>query len=114
MWILLLTSTFLPASLSSPQWDHLSRNGSAGSPRRPCPCKPLSWVESQPCRGLYFFLHAAAYAHSELHLSGPTAIAIYYGYTAAASAALSLVTGGVSFVASFWFVRSIFAAVKVD
>ena len=34
MWILLLTSTFLPASLSSPQWDHLSRNGSAGSPRR--------------------------------------------------------------------------------
>ena len=66
-----------------------------------------------PC-GLYFFLHAAAYAHSELHLSGPTAIAIYYGYTAAASAALSLVTGGVSFVASFWFVRSIFAAVKVD
>ena len=34
MWILLLTSTFLPASLSSPQWDHLSRNGSSGSPRR--------------------------------------------------------------------------------
>ena len=32
----------------------------------------------------------------------------------AASAALSLVTGGVSFVACFWFVRSIFAAVKVD
>ena len=72
-----------------------------------------SFAHTGSC-GLYFFLHAAAYAHSELHLSGPTAIAIYYGYTAAASAALSLVTGGVSFVASFWFVRSIFAAVKVD
>jgi len=72
-----------------------------------------SFAHTGSC-GLYFFLHAAAYAHSELHLSGPTAIAIYYGYTAAASAALSLVTGGVSFVACFWFVRSIFAAVKVD
>jgi len=64
--------------------------------------------------GLYFFGNAAAYAHTELHLKGTTAVAIYYGYTAATAAALCLMTGALGFLSSYWFVRTIYAAVKVD
>lgn len=64
--------------------------------------------------GLYFFGNAAAYAHTELHLKGTTAVAIYYSYTAATAAALCLMTGALGFLSSYWFVRTIYAAVKVD
>lgn len=72
-----------------------------------------SWAHTGTA-GLYFFIHATAYAQAELHLSGAVAVAIYYGYTLAAAAALALVTGAISFLAAYCFVSYIYAAVKVD
>ena len=46
--------------------------------------------------------------------AGFTASAIYYGYMATASLALTLITGTIGFIATHWFVRAVYAAVKFD
>jgi len=64
--------------------------------------------------GLYFFVYAVIYAHSELKLSGGCARMIYYGYMGAASFGLCLMAGAVGFLAAHWFVHSIYASLKFD
>jgi transmembrane 9 superfamily protein 2/4 len=39
---------------------------------------------------------------------------LYVGYMALVSLAFFLVTGAVGFLACFWFVRTIYAAIKID
>ena len=63
--------------------------------------------------GLYFFCYALAY-QSELQLSGGVARVLYLSYTGAAAVGLGLMTGTVGLLAAYWFVRAVFAAVKVD
>lgn len=63
--------------------------------------------------GLYFFCYALAYM-SELHLSGGVARVLYLSYMGAAAVGLGLMTGTVGLFAAYWFVVTVYAAVKVD
>jgi len=57
------------------------------------------------------FLYSALY-FSKLEANLAVTYVIYFGYFV--SAGLFLLCGSVGFAASFWFVRQIYSAIKVD
>lgn len=54
------------------------------------------------------------YFHTKLEISNPASSFIYFGYTFLMSYAFCLLTGAVGFISTFWFVRAIYGAIKVD
>jgi transmembrane 9 superfamily protein 2/4 len=64
--------------------------------------------------GIWLFLYSVWYLCFRLNLSGLLPIIVYLTYMCMISLALGLYTGGVSFLAAFWFNRTIYAAVKID
>jgi transmembrane 9 superfamily protein 2/4 len=64
--------------------------------------------------GIWLFLYSVWYLCFRLNLSGILPIIVYLTYMSMISLALGLYTGGVSFLAVFWFNRTIYAAVKID
>lgn len=64
--------------------------------------------------GLYLFLYSLWYLVTKLELVGLWPLLVYSLYMGIISFACALYCGGVGVVSSFWFVRKIYGAVKVD
>ena len=72
-----------------------------------------SFFVSGACGG-YVFLYSTYYFWTRLDVANIIGAMLYFGYMAAISAALSLLTGAVGVGASLWFTRKIYASIKVD
>lgn len=64
--------------------------------------------------GIYIFLYAIIYLSTKLHVIGFVGVSIYVGYMALAAFMFFLLTGSVGFLASLFFVRSIYGSIKID
>ena len=63
---------------------------------------------------LYLFSYATYYFFTKLDITKPVSAALYFGYMFLFSYAFFTVTGTIGFLASLWFVRSIYSSVKID
>ena len=63
---------------------------------------------------LYLFIYCAFYFATKLDITKPVSAALYFGYMFLFSYAFFVVTGTIGFLASLWFVRAIYASVKID
>ena len=64
--------------------------------------------------GVYLFLYSIWYFFTKLNITGFTASALYFSYMAMVSLTFAMLTGSIGFFACLWFVRKIYAAIKVD
>jgi len=64
--------------------------------------------------GLYIFLYSVHYFLYRTSMSGIVQTSLYFGYVAIFSFAIGLLCGSTSYFASSWFVRKIYANVKMD
>jgi len=64
--------------------------------------------------GLYLFGYSFVYFTTQLDMVGFVPILLYFGYMVIVSTLFCVTTGTVGFMASWWFVWKIYAAVKVD
>ena len=64
--------------------------------------------------GLYLFGYAFVYFYTQLEISGFVPCLVYFGYMLIASILFTVITGTVGFLAWWFFVRTIFSAVKVE
>jgi transmembrane 9 superfamily protein 2/4 len=64
--------------------------------------------------GLYLFAYAIWYFVSKLDMQHTSSIFVYFSYMAMISMAFSLFCGTVGFFSSLWFVKKIYAAIKID
>jgi transmembrane 9 superfamily protein 2/4 len=64
--------------------------------------------------GLYLFLYSIWFLSSKMDLVGVLPVVVYLTYMSMISIAFSLMCGTVGYLASFWFVKKIYGAVKVD
>lgn len=62
----------------------------------------------------YLFVYCVHYFISKMSISGFVSTLLYFGYTSIMVFLFFLLTGTVGFFACFWFVRRIYASVKVD
>ncbi|KAF1985586.1 hypothetical protein K402DRAFT_334073, partial [Aulographum hederae CBS 113979] len=63
---------------------------------------------------LYIFLYSVYYHHTHLHITGLLSSFLFFAYSAMACAIYALLMASVGWLAAFWFVRRIYAGVKVD
>eukprot|EP01054_Gregarina_sp_Poly1_P011524 Gregarina_sp_Poly_1__11523@NODE_99_length_14464_cov_198_334653_g86_i0_p4_GENE_NODE_99_length_14464_cov_198_334653_g86_i0NODE_99_length_14464_cov_198_334653_g86_i0_p4_ORF_typecomplete_len662_score77_62EMP70/PF02990_16/6_5e196TMEM192/PF14802_6/0_0038TMEM192/PF14802_6/3_2e03TMEM192/PF14802_6/78_NODE_99_length_14464_cov_198_334653_g86_i044106395 len=70
------------------------------------------WVSA--FSAVYYFLFSVLYFFDSLEISSFTSIILYFGYNALVAYTFFLLTGAVGFISTFWFVREIYGAVKVD
>eukprot|EP01057_Protomagalhaensia_wolfi_P003627 Protomagalhaensia_wolfi_Nauph_80__3626@NODE_3662_length_742_cov_4_954481_g2883_i0_p1_GENE_NODE_3662_length_742_cov_4_954481_g2883_i0NODE_3662_length_742_cov_4_954481_g2883_i0_p1_ORF_typecomplete_len197_score26_84EMP70/PF02990_16/7_8e64PIRT/PF15099_6/0_12Tetraspanin/PF00335_20/0_012Tetraspanin/PF00335_20/1_4e03_NODE_3662_length_742_cov_4_954481_g2883_i071592 len=70
------------------------------------------WVSA--FSAVYYFLFCILYFFDSLEITSFTSTLLYFSYTALAAYTLFLLTGAVGFISTFWFVRAIYGAVKVD
>ena len=66
------------------------------------------------CSGLYLFIYSIYYMFSKMVMTRGVSILLYIGYMLIASYSFTLLTGTVGFLACWFFVRVIYAAVKVE
>ena len=64
--------------------------------------------------GVYVFLYSLIYLATKLHIIGFVPIVLYLGYMGLAAFSFFLLTGSVGAIASFLFVRAIYASIKID
>ncbi|SCW04262.1 LAFE_0H09648g1_1 [Lachancea fermentati] len=69
------------------------------------------WLGGAGC-AIYVFLHSILL--TKFKLGGLTTIVLYTGYSLVISVLCCLITGAVGFLSSLWFVRRIYASIKVD
>lgn len=72
-----------------------------------------SFLHGAGC-AVYVLLYAVYYFFTKLQVDDSVAMLLYFGYTLAMVAAFAVVTGTISFVSTFAFVRAIYSAVKID
>eukprot|EP01053_Blabericola_migrator_P011118 Blabericola_migrator_1__11117@NODE_649_length_7061_cov_165_821132_g475_i0_p2_GENE_NODE_649_length_7061_cov_165_821132_g475_i0NODE_649_length_7061_cov_165_821132_g475_i0_p2_ORF_typecomplete_len638_score93_83EMP70/PF02990_16/1_4e198DUF5133/PF17196_4/1_9DUF5133/PF17196_4/1e03PIRT/PF15099_6/1_2e04PIRT/PF15099_6/0_26TMEM192/PF14802_6/1_2TMEM192/PF14802_6/7_2e02TMEM192/PF14802_6/90_NODE_649_length_7061_cov_165_821132_g475_i039095822 len=70
------------------------------------------WVSA--FAAVYYFLFSILYFYDSLEITSFTSTILYFGYNALIAYTFFLLTGAVGFISSFWFVRAIYGAVKVD
>ncbi|KAH7294029.1 hypothetical protein KP509_28G053300 [Ceratopteris richardii] len=63
---------------------------------------------------LYLFLYATFYFFTKLEITKVVSGFLYFGYMVIISYSFFVLTGTVGFYACFWFVRTIYASVKID
>ncbi|KAH7422147.1 hypothetical protein KP509_13G093100 [Ceratopteris richardii] len=63
---------------------------------------------------LYLFLYAAFYYFTKLEITKFVSGLLYFGYMLIISYGFFVLTGTIGFYACFWFVRKIYASVKID
>ena len=66
------------------------------------------------CSGLYLFLYSLVYMTTKMNMARGVSVLLYVGYMAIASYSFFTLTGTVGFLACWYFVRIIYAAVKVE
>ncbi len=54
------------------------------------------------------------YFYSKLSISGLVGTVLYFAYMSMVSLTFFMLTGSIGFFACLWFVRKIYAAIKVD
>ena len=64
--------------------------------------------------GGYLFLYSVWYYASKLDIQGFVPTVLYFSYMAMISFTFFMLTGSIGFFACLWFVRKIYAAIKVD
>lgn len=64
--------------------------------------------------GIYIFFYSTYYYYTQLDVQNVIGTMLYFGYMAVISAGVFLITGMVGHVASLWFLRKIYASIKVD
>jgi transmembrane 9 superfamily protein 2/4 len=64
--------------------------------------------------GVYLYLYCMFYYAVNLQISGWVSQMLYFGYMGLVALAFSFITGTVGFLATFWFVRTIYGAIKVS
>ena len=64
--------------------------------------------------GFYTFLYSIFYYVTKLHGGNFVTALMFIGYSFILSFALFLVTGSIGFFATLWFIRKIYAGIKVD
>jgi transmembrane 9 superfamily member 2/4 len=64
--------------------------------------------------GIYLFLYSLWFLSSRLNIVGFLPVVIYLTYMGMISIIFAVFCGSVGFLASFWFTRKIYGAVKVD
>ena len=62
----------------------------------------------------YLFAYSVLYFTTKLEIVGFVPSLIYFSYMALVAFTFFLVTGSIGFLSSLWFVRKIFASIKVD
>ncbi|EFJ35060.1 hypothetical protein SELMODRAFT_165859 [Selaginella moellendorffii] len=62
----------------------------------------------------YLFLYATFYFFTKLEITKVTSGILYFGYMAIISYCFFVFTGTIGFYACYWFVRTIYASVKID
>ena len=74
------------------------------------------WKSFMNCAsaGLYLFLYSLWFLSSRLDLVGVLPVVVYITYMGMISVCFSLFCGSVGVLCSFWFVRKIYGALKVD
>ncbi|RWR78072.1 transmembrane 9 superfamily member 7-like protein [Cinnamomum micranthum f. kanehirae] len=63
---------------------------------------------------LYLFLYSIFYFFTKLDITKVISGILYFGYMSIVSYAFFVLTGTIGFYACFWFVRKIYASVKID
>ena len=66
------------------------------------------------CSGLYLFIYSIVYMFTKLTMTRGVSILLYLGYMAIASYSFFMLTGTIGFFATWFFVRIIYGAVKVE
>ena len=66
------------------------------------------------CSGLYLFAYSIVYMATKMNMARGVSVLLYVGYMAIASYSFFTLTGTVGFLACWYFVRIIYAAVKVE
>ncbi len=64
--------------------------------------------------GLYLFLYSVWFFFSQMQLVGFLPVMIYATYMSMISIALALFSGAVGVLSCFWFIKTIYGAIKVD
>jgi transmembrane 9 superfamily protein 2/4 len=81
-------------------------------------CEDYHWwwraYLSSGCCSVYLFCYSLYYAQSRLQMARGIAVGLYVGYMLIVSYSMFLITGSVGFLATFWFIRAIYGAVKID
>ncbi len=72
-----------------------------------------SFLVSGACGG-YVFLYSVYYYLTRLDVNNFIGTMLYFGYMAAMSACIFLLTGMTGYYASLWFTRKIYSSIKVD
>lgn len=62
----------------------------------------------------YLFLYSVFYFFTNLAISKPVSVILYFGYMFIVSCAFFVLTGTIGFYACFWFVMTIYSSVKID
>jgi transmembrane 9 superfamily protein 2/4 len=75
------------------------------------------WWRSYFCgagSGFYVFLYAVWYYHTKLHMDKFAGVVLYFGYMAFVSLSFAMMCGSIGSIATFFFVRAIYGAIKCD
>lgn len=64
--------------------------------------------------GMYLFLYSVWFFFSQMQLVGFLPVMIYATYMSMISIALALFSGAVGVLSCFWFIKTIYGAIKVD
>ncbi|KAJ3324235.1 hypothetical protein HDV06_000274 [Boothiomyces sp. JEL0866] len=64
--------------------------------------------------GFYVFIYGIIFYATKLEISDATSTILFFGWTALMSAGLGLMTGTMGFFSCFYFVKSIYGAIKID
>jgi transmembrane 9 superfamily member 2/4 len=64
--------------------------------------------------GVYLYGYCIFYYAANLDMQGFVPKLLYFGYMGLVAAAFSFITGAAGFLATFWFTRKIYGAVRVD
>jgi transmembrane 9 superfamily protein 2/4 len=63
---------------------------------------------------VYLFIYSAFYFYTKLDITKTVPMLMYFGYMLVISYAFFCVTGTIGFLACYFFVRTIYSAVKID
>ena len=63
--------------------------------------------------GVYLYAYCIFYYMANLEVTGWVSQLLYFGYMGLVACVFTFITGATGFLATFWFVRTIYSAIKV-
>eukprot|EP00922_Rhytidocystis_sp_ex-Travisia-forbesii_P040029 GHVS01059542.1.p1 GENE.GHVS01059542.1~~GHVS01059542.1.p1 ORF type:complete len:617 (+),score=61.79 GHVS01059542.1:253-2103(+) len=81
-------------------------------------CEDYSWwwrsFLASATSGLYVFVYSLYYFYTKLRLTRLSGVLLYLGYSLIMAYGFFILTGAIGFLSSFFFLRKIYASIKVD